>query len=119
VQAAVAAGLARDGGPGQLTDELVGLVAQMVRLVRPGGHGQAWEQLEALGRHRRGQATVIPITIQHGDWQSAGLRALQPLPKDGEPVSSRPDSETAYAEIVQGVRRAIDAWKSRMTDPYG
>jgi transposase len=47
VEAAVAAGLARDGGPGQLTDELVGQVAQVVRPVRPGGHGLGWEQLEA------------------------------------------------------------------------
>jgi transposase len=47
VEAAVAVGLARDGGPGQLSDELVGQVAQVVRPVRPGGHGQAWEQLEA------------------------------------------------------------------------
>ena len=39
-QAAEAAGLARDGGPGQLTDELVGQVAEAVRPVRPGGHGQ-------------------------------------------------------------------------------
>ena len=31
----------------QLTDELVGQVAQAVRPARPGGHGLAWEQLEA------------------------------------------------------------------------
>ena len=48
VTAAVEAGLARDGGAGQLTDELVGQVAQVVRPVRPGGHGLGWEQLEAL-----------------------------------------------------------------------
>jgi transposase len=47
VAAAVEAGLARDGGLGQLSDELVGQVAQVVRPVRPGGHGRAWEQLEA------------------------------------------------------------------------
>ncbi len=47
VQAGVDAGLARDGGPDQLTDELIGQVAQVVRPVRPGGHGLAWEQLEA------------------------------------------------------------------------
>ena len=46
VQAAVEAGLARDGGLAQLTDELIGQVAQAVRPVRPGGHGQAWELLE-------------------------------------------------------------------------
>jgi transposase len=47
VQAAVEAGLAREAGAGQLSDELVGQVAEVVRPVRPGGHGQAWEQLEA------------------------------------------------------------------------
>jgi len=47
VDAAVAAGLDRDGGAGQLTDELVGQVAQVVRPARPGGHGLGWEQLEA------------------------------------------------------------------------
>jgi transposase len=47
VEAAAEAGLARDGGPGQLTDELVGQVAERVRPVRPDGHGLAWEQLEA------------------------------------------------------------------------
>jgi transposase len=46
VDAAVAAGLARDGGAAQLSDELVGQVAQVVRPARPGGHGQPWEQLE-------------------------------------------------------------------------
>src|SRR5215469_10944453 len=47
VLAAVEAGLARDGGTGQLTDELVGQVAEKVRPVRPGGHGQPWGLLEA------------------------------------------------------------------------
>ena len=47
VLAAVEAGLTRDGGTGQLTDELVGQVEQAVRPVRPGGHGQPWELLEA------------------------------------------------------------------------
>jgi len=47
VEAAMAAGLARDGGAGQLSDELIGQVAEAVRPARPGGHGLAWEQLEA------------------------------------------------------------------------
>ena len=47
VAAAAEAGLARDGGVAQLTDELLGQVAQAVRPARPGGHGLAWEQLEA------------------------------------------------------------------------
>jgi len=67
VQAAVEAGLARDGGPEQLTDGLVGQVAQVVRPVRPGGHGQAWEQLEACRDEIAGWVkqglTVVKIEV--------------------------------------------------------
>jgi hypothetical protein len=56
VEAAAGAGLVRDGGAGQLTDELVGEVAEAVRPVRPGGHGAAWDQLEAC--HAQIQAQV-------------------------------------------------------------
>lgn len=40
-------GLVRDGGEGQLSDELVGQVVAAVRPARPQGHGAAWEALEA------------------------------------------------------------------------
>src|SRR4051794_14165861 len=46
VEAAQAAGLARDGGEDHLTDELVGQVVEAVRPARQGGHGTAWQTLE-------------------------------------------------------------------------
>ncbi|MGZ6789288.1 MAG: IS21 family transposase [Mycobacteriaceae bacterium] len=45
VAAAVAAGLDRDGGAGQLSDELIGAVVAAVRPDRPQGYGAAWEAL--------------------------------------------------------------------------
>ena len=45
VDAAVAAGLDREGGVEQLTDELIGAVVAAVRPDRPQGHGAAWEAL--------------------------------------------------------------------------
>jgi transposase len=66
VQAAVEAGLARDGGLVQLTDELVGQVAQVVRPVRPGGHGQAWEQLEARCAEIEGQVKAGLSVVKIG-----------------------------------------------------
>ena len=45
VEAAQAAGLVRDGGPGQLTDELIGAVVSAVRPARTSGRGAAWELL--------------------------------------------------------------------------
>jgi transposase len=47
IEAAVAAGLDRDGGEEQLTDELIGVVVEAVRPARPGGHGASWELLVA------------------------------------------------------------------------
>ena len=61
VEAAVAAGLVRDGGEGQLTDELIGAVVAAVRPARPAGHGQAWEAL-------------IPWTEQITAWVKADLQ---------------------------------------------
>jgi len=45
VDAAVEAGLVRDGGEGQLSDVLIGLVCERVRPARPAGHGAGWESL--------------------------------------------------------------------------
>lgn len=47
VEAALEAGLAREGEVGQLTDELIGQVVERVRPARPSGHGVSWEALEA------------------------------------------------------------------------
>ena len=46
IRAAQEAGLARGGGEGQLTDELLGVVVGAVRPARPAGHGSSWEALE-------------------------------------------------------------------------
>ena len=66
VQAAEAAGLARDGGLVQLTDELVGQVAEAVRPVRPGGHGRPWEQLEACQEEVAGQVKAGLSVVKIG-----------------------------------------------------
>jgi transposase len=61
VEAAVAAGLVRDGGVGQLDDELIGAVVAAVRPERASGHGAAWELL-------------VPQQEQIGSWVKDGLQ---------------------------------------------
>jgi transposase len=55
VQAAEAAGMVRDGGLGQLSDEVIGAVVAAVRPARPVGHGSAWQLLA----ERRDELTAL------------------------------------------------------------
>ena len=67
VRAAVAAGGSREGGEGQLTDELIGQVVSVARPVRPDGHGQGWAELEArqeeIAAWVKGGVPVVKIGI--------------------------------------------------------
>jgi transposase len=47
VEAAEQVGVVRDGGAGQLDDGVIGQVVELVRPVRPDGHGTAWDTLLA------------------------------------------------------------------------
>src|ERR1035441_3126550 len=70
VTAAVAAGLSREGGEEQLTDELIGQVVSVVRPVRPDGHGAGWAELEArreeITAWVAGEVPVVKIGILLG-----------------------------------------------------
>ena len=70
VTAAVAAGLSREGGEEQLTDELIGQVVSVVRPVRPDGHGAGWAELEArreeIAAWVAGEVPVVKIGILLG-----------------------------------------------------
>ena len=45
IAAAIELGVDRSGGEEQLTDELIGRLAETVRPVRTDGHGEAWRSL--------------------------------------------------------------------------
>lgn len=51
--------MTRDCGVGAVTDELVGVVVEAVRLARPNGHGASWE-------------TLLAHEEQIGAWVSGG-----------------------------------------------
>jgi hypothetical protein len=74
VEAGLAAGLARDGGVEQLTDELIGAVIAAVRPARAAGHGAAWERL--LGHEQQISEWVkadLQLTNIHGKLARLGV----------------------------------------------
>lgn len=64
VAAAEAAGVARDGGEDQLSDDLIAGVCEVVRPARPAGHGAAWDAL-------------VPYEELIRGWVDRGLRVTK------------------------------------------
>ena len=74
VEAAMAAGVVRDGGDRQLTDDLVGAVIAAVRPDRAGGHGAAWDALLAQEEQVRGWIDAgLQLTNVHGKLARQGV----------------------------------------------
>ncbi len=71
----------------------------------------------ALERHARGGARVIPVIVRPCDWQNSPLAKLQPLPRNGKPVTKWSDRDQAWLEVVRGLRSAIADLRSVCDEP--
>ncbi|WP_037306603.1 toll/interleukin-1 receptor domain-containing protein [Ruegeria halocynthiae] len=75
------------------------------------------EMQRALERHEAGEARVITIIVEPCDWAAMPqLRRLKAVPKDGLPISEWTNANTAYLDVVQEIRRIVDAGVSRKID---
>ncbi|HEV2661992.1 MAG TPA: toll/interleukin-1 receptor domain-containing protein, partial [Ktedonobacteraceae bacterium] len=66
------------------------------------------EMKRALERHDAGQARVLPIVVRPVDWKDMPFARLQALPTDARAITTWPDRDTAFVDVVAGIRRAIE-----------
>jgi hypothetical protein len=66
------------------------------------------EMQEALARHERNQARVIPILLCPTDLKDSPLTRLKMLPSDAKAVIKWPTLDDAFEDVIQGIRAAID-----------
>jgi len=68
------------------------------------------EMKQALERHERREAVVIPIILRPVYYEKAPFAKLQPLPKNRKPVlgSSWYHPDEAIFDVAEGVRKAIE-----------
>ncbi len=71
------------------------------------------EMKRALDMHENGQARVVPIIIEPCDWTSSPLGRLKAVPKDGKPIAEWTNPNTAYLDVVQELRRIVQAYVQR------
>lgn len=67
------------------------------------------EMARAMARQACGEARVIAIIVEPCDWQSTILRSIKVVPQDGRSVSEWTNSNSAYLNVVQEIRRAIES----------
>lgn len=68
------------------------------------------EMKRALERHAAGNARVVPIIVEECDWRAMSeLRQLKAVPTDGKAVSTWANPNTAYLNVVQELRRIVEA----------
>lgn len=70
------------------------------------------ELAHAMERHQRGTARVIPIILKPTDWTGTTFSKLQVLPKDAKPVTTWDNQDAAFLNVVEGLRRTVDAFAS-------
>ena len=62
----------------------------------------------AIERYEQGEANVIPIILRPCAWGSTPLKGLQPLPKDGKPVS-RHNKDDVFFEMSEDIGEVVKA----------
>jgi len=65
------------------------------------------EMTNAIHRHGAGEISLVPIIVEPSDWLSSPLAKFKALPRDGKPVSEWTNSNTAFLDIVNELRRLI------------
>jgi tetratricopeptide (TPR) repeat protein len=65
------------------------------------------EMQRALDRHKAGTCRVVPILSRPTFWEEAPFSSLQLLPTNARPITSWPNADEAFQDVVAEVNRAI------------
>lgn len=71
----------------------------------------------ALRRHGMNDVRLVPILIRACDWTSSPLRDFHILPRSQTPVTSQPNRDEAWLEVVKELRSLIEFSADRVQAP--
>ena len=77
------------------------------------------EMTRAMERHETAEARVIPVVLRPCDWHDAPFGKLNAAPKDGKPVSTWPDLDEAFLDVVKAIKNAAGQHSSPRRAPAG
>jgi hypothetical protein len=65
------------------------------------------EMKKALEREKEGTATIVSIILRNCDWTDCEFSKFQAVPKDAKPISLWADRDTAWLDVVKGLKDHI------------
>ena len=70
------------------------------------------EMMQAIDRHKNGQARVIPVILRPVLWEGAPFGELQALPKDAKPITIWKTLDEAFNNVAKGILRVVEELNS-------
>src|SRR5258707_965224 len=67
----------------------------------------------AIERHNQGEARVIPILLRPAFWQNAPFAQLQTVPTNARHVTSWPDRDEAFYNIILHINQVVSELRTR------
>lgn len=71
------------------------------------------EMANALERHNRGEAVVIPVILRDCAWHQLPFGSIMAATIDGKPITRFSSHDEGYVQVVDAVSRAIDNIEAR------
>jgi hypothetical protein len=71
------------------------------------------ELRNAIERHERGEARVVPVVLRPCQWQLTPLKTLLAMPTDGRAVINWPNRDTAYDDVARGIAKLAKAMRQK------
>lgn len=59
--------------------------------------------------YEAGKLRIVPVIVEPCDWLNTPFKDLLALPKDGKAISTWTNQNTAYLDVVNGLRRILQA----------
>ena len=75
------------------------------------------EFARALELYELGRVTIVPVIAEPCDWKSSPFQQFVALPKDGKPISEWINPNNAFLDIVNGLRRVVEAGYKSISSP--
>jgi hypothetical protein len=74
---------------------------------------------QAITRHERKEASLIPIILRPVLWQEAPLdKVLEPLPEGGKAISRWTSRDDGFTNVAQGILKVVRQWDTNsLPDP--